>query len=40
MEINLTIYRLNEVLEGDLNEIISSLSAEDEAKKISDLNNE
>ena len=38
--INLTIYRLNEVLEGDLNEIISSLSAEDEAKKISDLNNE
>jgi len=36
--INLTLYKLDEVLQGELDEIINSLIADDEAKKISSLN--
>ena len=36
--INLTLYKLNEILAGSLNEIVNSLIAEDETKKISELN--
>jgi peptide chain release factor 1 len=32
--INLTLYKLEDVLNGDLSELIDSLKAEDEAKKI------
>ena len=35
--INLTLYKLNEVLEGQLDELINSLIADDEAKKIANL---
>ena len=38
--INLTLYKLNEILEGHLDEIIISLTADDEAKKITNLENE
>ncbi len=38
--INLTLYKLKEVLEGSLDEIINPLIADDETKKISNLNNE
>jgi len=38
--INLTLYKLNEVLEGHLNEIINPLTANDEANKITNLENE
>lgn len=36
--INLTLYKLNEILAGSLNEIVNSLIAEDETKKIAELN--
>ncbi len=35
--INLTLYKLNDVLEGDLSELIDSLKVEDEEKKIEKL---
>ena len=38
--INLTLYNLNEVLEGHLDELIIPLSADFESKKLSELNNE
>ena len=38
--INLTLYKLNEILEGQLDDIVNSLIADDEAKKISELDNE
>lgn len=38
--INLTLYNLNEVLEGELDDLIKPLIADDEAKKIFFLNNE
>ena len=38
--INLTLYKLNEILEGDLDEIIKPLITNHETTKISNLNNE
>ena len=38
--INLTLYNLAEILEGQLDELIIPLSAEAESKKLSELNNE
>jgi peptide chain release factor 1 len=38
--INLTLYKLNEILEGHLDEIINPLIADDESKKITNLENE
>ena len=38
--INLTLYKLNEILEGHLDEIINPLTADDESKKITNLENE
>ena len=38
--INLTLYKLNEILEGQLDDIVNSLIADDESKKILELNNE
>jgi len=38
--INLTLYNLNEILEGQLDDLISPLSADSESKKLSELNNE
>ena len=38
--INLTLYKLNEVLEGQLDELIQPLIADAETKKITDLKNE
>ena len=38
--INLTLYNLSEILEGQLDELIIPLSAEAESKKLSELNNE
>ena len=38
--INLTLYKLNEILEGNLDQIITSLITDDEAKKIINLKNE
>ena len=38
--INLTLYNLSEVLEGNLEDLINPLIADEEAKKLSDLNNE
>ena len=38
--INLTLYKLNEILEGHLDELIQPLIADAETKKISDLKNE
>ena len=38
--INLTLYKLNEILEGSLDEIINLLIANDETEKIANLNNE
>ena len=38
--INLTLYKLNEVLEGQLDEIINPLLTDDETKKITNLENE
>ena len=38
--INLTLYKLNEILEGHLDEIINSLTADDKSKKITNLENE
>jgi len=38
--INLTLYKLNEILEGHLDEIINSLTADEESKKITNLENE
>ncbi len=32
--INLTLYKLDEILEGDLDEVIESLKIADEEKKI------
>jgi len=37
--INLTLYQLDEILEGSLDELVDPLIADDEAKKISNLNN-
>ncbi len=36
--INLTLYKLDQVLAGDLDEIIDAISAEDQATKLADLN--
>ena len=36
--INLTLYTLDKVMEGDLNEIIDALTAEDQAAKLAELN--
>ena len=38
--INLTLYNLSEILEGQLNDLIVPLSAEAESKKLFELNNE
>ena len=38
--INLTLYNLAEVLEGQLDDLINPLSADDESKKLLELNNE
>ena len=38
--INLTLYKLNEILEGQLDDIVNSLIADDESKKILEFNNE
>tara|TARA_Y100000590_G_C15744847_1_gene1021588 strand:+ start:5209 stop:6285 length:1077 start_codon:yes stop_codon:yes gene_type:complete len=38
--INLTLYNLSEVLEGKLDDLITPLIADEEAKKLSELNNE
>jgi peptide chain release factor 1 len=38
--INLTLYKLNEILEGHLDEIINPLITDDESKKITNLENE
>ena len=38
--INLTLYKLNEVLEGQLSELINPLISDDESKKIMELNYE
>ena len=38
--INLTLYKLNEILEGHLDEIINLLTADDESKKITNIENE
>ena len=38
--INLTLYNLTEILEGQLNDLITPLSADDESKKLAALNNE
>ncbi len=38
--INLTLYNLTEILEGQLNDLITPLSADDESKKLAELNNE
>ena len=38
--INLTLYNLNEILEGNLSELIIPLSVDDESKKLLELNNE
>lgn len=35
--INLTLYRLDEILQGDLDEIIDSLTAEDQAQKLAEI---
>lgn len=35
--INLTLYRLDEVLQGDLDEVIDALIAEDQAQKLAEL---
>ncbi len=35
--INLTLYRLEEVLQGDLDEVIDALTAEDQAQKLAEL---
>ncbi|MEO0343675.1 MAG: peptide chain release factor 1 [Pseudomonadota bacterium] len=36
--INLTLYRLDQVIDGDLDEIIEALRADDQAAKLADLN--
>jgi len=38
--INLTLYNLNDILEGQLDEFVIPLTTEEESKKISELNNE
>jgi peptide chain release factor 1 len=38
--INLTLYNLNEILEGNLSDLIIPLSVDDESKKLLQLNNE
>ncbi len=38
--INLTLYNLNEILEGELNDLITPLIANEEAKKLAELSNE
>ena len=38
--INLTLYNLAEILEGQLNDLITPLSTDDESKKLAELNNE
>ncbi len=38
--INLTLYNLTEILEGQLNDLIIPLSTDDESKKLAELNNE
>lgn len=35
--INLTLYRLDEILQGDMDEIVDSLTAEDQAHKLAEL---
>jgi len=36
--INLTLYKLDQVLNGDLNEIVDAITAEDQATKLAELN--
>jgi peptide chain release factor 1 len=36
--INLTLYKLDQVMQGDLNEFIDALTADDQATKLSELN--
>ena len=38
--INLTLYNLSEVLEGGLDDLVIPLSADDESKRLAELNNE
>ena len=38
--INLTLYNLTEILEGQLNDLITPLSTDDESRKLAELNNE
>ena len=35
--INLTLYRLEEIMQGDLDEVIDALTAEDQAQKLAEL---
>jgi len=35
--INLTLYRLDEILQGDMDEIVDSLAAEDQAQKLAEI---
>lgn len=35
--INLTLYKLDQVVQGDLDEIIDALTAHDQAEKLADL---
>jgi len=36
--INLTLYKLDQIMQGDLNEVVDSLTAADHAEKLADLN--
>jgi peptide chain release factor 1 len=36
--INLTLYKLDQVMEGDLDEIIDALTADDQATKLAEMN--
>ena len=36
--INLTLYKLDQIMQGDLDEIIDALAADDQAQKLADLN--
>jgi peptide chain release factor 1 len=36
--INLTLYKLDQILQGDIDEIIDALTADDQATKLAELN--
>ena len=35
--INLTLYKLDQVMQGDLDEVIDALSADDQARKLAEM---